>query len=199
MRWGQGQLGSIKFPGIAVALWSWEEFRERMDPTAPQQCVLDGVLLKRPVPGSSCRVQAASGWGKCGRGEGPSTAGRADANSEEKPPRTGTGSATHVVSKSHFFSCLSTLASSHLFVFDASLRRATPEKWEIILCTQLRFGPSRLILNLRFSNDFIREQRKRMTRSSNILCCYLVNTQADLHINDISRTSLSWLYQKDDF
>lgn len=101
---------------------------------------------------------------------------------------------------SHPF-CLLILASSHLFAFDASLRPATPEKLKMTLCIQLRFGRSRVLSNLGFPNDFIREiseQSERLTRSPDTRCCEPVKMQADLHINYISRISLSGLNGKED-
>lgn len=71
-----------------------------------------------------------------------------------------TSSLTHMLHHHiFFFSCRLILAPSRLFVFDASLRPVTPEKWEMTLCIRLRFEPSRLILNLGFSNDFIKENQ----------------------------------------
>ena len=50
--------------------WSCEEFREQMDPSDAEPRASEEALLKGPAAGACPRVQAASGLGERGWGEG---------------------------------------------------------------------------------------------------------------------------------
>lgn len=65
----------------------------------------------------------------------------------------------------------------------------TAEVWTI--STHAKLGICK-----RFHQRKISEQRKRMLRSSNILCCQLAKLQADVHINYILKISLSHGFTK---